>query len=166
MNWLDITIGVVVIFGAIGGYREGFLMEVISLVAILLGILAGFKFMGMAMVFLDSRFEINQSILPFIGFATVFVIIVILVSLLGRLIKASISRSLLGQLDQAMGMLVGMVKVLFMISVAIWIFDSLELTVFKQAISNSKIAPWLADVAPTIATWLGDMIPFFKDVFN
>lgn len=166
MNWLDITIGVVVIFGAIGGYREGFLMEVISLVAILLGILAGFKFMGMAMVFLDSRFEINQSILPFIAFVTVFVIIVILVSLLGRLIKASISRSLLGQLDRAMGALVGMVKVLFMISVALWIFDSLELTVFRQSVSNSKIAPWLADVAPSIATWLGDVIPFFKDVFN
>lgn len=166
MNWLDITIGIIVIFGAIGGYREGFLMEVISLLAILLGILAGFKFMGMAMIFLDSRFDINQSILPFIAFAAVFIIIVILVSLLGRLIKASISRSLLGQMDQAMGALVGIVKVLFMISVALWIFDSLELTFFKQAFSDSRFTPWLADIAPSIASWLGDLIPFFKGILN
>ncbi|HEX5169821.1 MAG TPA: CvpA family protein [Cyclobacteriaceae bacterium] len=166
MNWLDLIIGVVIVFGAISGYREGFLMEIISLLAIFLGVLAGFKFLGMAMVFLDSRFDISQSVLPFIAFAGVFAIIVILVSLLGRLIKASIGKSFLGSLDQGMGALVGMAKVIFMISVALWIFDSLDLNLFDQAVSNSKLASMLAEIAPGVTSWVGKMIPFFKDIFN
>ena len=165
MNWLDLVLGVIILFGAIAGYREGFLMEIISLVAIFLGVLCGFKFMGMAMVFLDSRFDNNQSILPFIAFGVVFVIIVLLVSLLGKLIKSSIGKSILGQLDQGMGALVGIAKTVFMISVALWIFDSLDMAFFKNVFATSKLAPLLEDIAPGIASWVGDIIPFFRDIF-
>ncbi len=166
MNWVDIILAVVILFGAIGGYREGFLMEVISLIAIFLGVLAGFKLLGQAMLLLGSRFDVNQSLLPYVAFGVVFVIIVIVVSLLGKLIKASISKSFLGRIDQAMGALVGMVKIIFMISVFIWIADSMELSFFSNLTDHSKLSPLIGDVAPTITSWIGTVVPFFGDVFN
>ena len=141
-------------------------MEVISLVAIILGVLAGFKLLGKAMVMLDSRFDINQSILPYVAFAVVFIIIVVVVSLFGRLIKASISKSFLGRIDQAMGALVGLVKVIFLVSVFIWIMDSMELNFFTQLADSSKLVPLLADIAPVVTSWIGAVFPFFRDVFN
>jgi membrane protein required for colicin V production len=166
LNWLDIVLGAVILFGAIGGYREGFIMEVISLLAIFLGVVAGFKFLGMAMVFLDNRFEINKSILPFVAFAAVFVIIMFLVSLLGRVIKGSMGKSVLGQFDQILGGVVGIAKTVFMLSVVLWIVDSLEWDFFENMVSDSRLATVLSEVAPSITAWVGELIPFVRDIFN
>jgi membrane protein required for colicin V production len=141
-------------------------MEIISLLAIFLGVVAGFKFLGMAMVFLDNRFEINKSILPFVAFAAVFGIIVIVVSLMGRAIKGSFGKSVAGQLDQILGGVVGMVKVIFMLSVVLWIVDSLEWDFLENVVSNSRLATVLSEVAPSLTSWLGELIPFFRDIFN
>lgn len=166
MNWFDIVLVIIIVFGAVGGYREGFLMEVISLLAIFLGVLAGFKLLGKAMVMLGSRFDINQSMLPYIAFGVVFLIIVVAVSLLGQLIKASINKSVLGRIDQAMGALVGMIKIIFMMSVFIWLMDSMELDFFSKLTADSRLTPWLEDVAPRATALVGSVIPFFSDVFH
>jgi len=165
MSWLDIILAIIILFGAIKGYKDGFLMEVFSLLAIFLGVLVGFKLLGKAMVFIADRFEMNETILPYIAFGVVFLIIVVLVSLLGKVLKSSISDSLLGRFDQAMGALVGLMKAVFLASVGIWILDSVRLEVFVQNTSGSKLLPLIADVAPTVTAWAGKVIPFFRDVF-
>ena len=53
MSKADIIILIVVLLGAWGGYKQGFLMELISLGAIVLGIFCGFKLMGEMMLFLE-----------------------------------------------------------------------------------------------------------------
>ena len=68
--------------GAWSGYREGFLMEVISLVGIILGIFLGFKLMGEGMLLLEEKFNADRSTLPYISFGIIFMIVVILVRFL------------------------------------------------------------------------------------
>ena len=165
MKWIDIILVIFILFGAVGGYREGFVMTVVSLVAVILGILGGFLLLGQAMLMLDSNFRINENILPYIAFAIVFVVIVILVSVMGNILRASLHMTFLGSIDRAMGGLLGIVKSAFLLSVTFWILDSLGIDVITDWFSTSGLYPVISGFAPMVADWIGELIPAFKNVF-
>ena len=166
MSPIDIVLLLCLVFGAWNGYKEGFLMELISLVAILLGVLGGFKLMGEGMLFLQDRFNADKSTLPYISFIAIFIIIVVLVRLLGRMVKHTIDKSFLGTVDQAMGAVLGAFKTLFMLSIALWIMDSLKITPRASWTDESWLYPFTAHVAPRTAEWIGGFVPVFKEIFT
>ena len=166
MSKIDIVLAVVILIGAYRGYRQGFLMEIITFLAIVLGILGGFKLLGQAMLMLDNNFKINGSVLPYVAFAVVFIIIVIAVSLLGRFIKSSIDKSFLGRIDQAMGAFIGIFKLLFVVSVGIWIIGSLSVTFPESWTDESWLFPFVAGFAPTLVSWIGEIIPVFRNILD
>ena len=129
-------------------------MELVSVIAILLGILCGFKLMGIAMVLLDERFNIDEAVLPYIAFGAVFILVVILVTLMGRAIKASMDKSFLGRVDQSAGGLLGLFKTAFMISVVLWIFHSLKITFPEKWTENAWLYPKISSLAPTVTHWI------------
>ncbi|HRI77897.1 MAG TPA: CvpA family protein [Cyclobacteriaceae bacterium] len=165
MSKADIAILIVALLGAWSGYKEGFLMELISLAAILLGVFGAFKLMGAAMLYLQDHFNADKATLPYISFIVVFIIIVILVHWLGRMVKTSIDKSFLGSVDQSMGAALGAFRTLFMLSVAIWIMDSLKFSLNSEWTDDSWLYPFTAKLAPKAADWLGGFIPVFKEIF-
>lgn len=165
MSWFDIAIVAIVIFGAYRGYREGFLMELFSLLAIVLGILGAFKLLGLALIFLADRFDIDKKMLPYVAFAIVFIIIVLIVMLIGRTLRLSIDKSFLGRVDEIAGSFLGAIKTVFLISVLMWILSSLKVSFPDHWTESSKIAPWVADFAPDFTEWVSQYVPVFKDLF-
>ncbi len=166
MSKADILLLVLIALGAFSGYKEGFLMELFSVVAIVLGIFGGFKLMGEGMILLQDQFNADKKVLPYISFIVIFIIIVIVVTLIGRMIKHSIDKSFLGKMDQLMGLILGAFKTLFLLSVVIWIVDSLEFNLKSEWTEGSWLYPFTAQLAPTIASWTGDFIPVFKEIFR
>lgn len=141
-------------------------MTLFSLAAIVLGVIGGFKLMGYAIVLLKAEFDMNETVLPYIAFALVFVAILIAVNLLGRIIKASIDKTFLGHVDQAAGAAVGLLKATFLLSVSLWILNALNLDLPQRWINESWLLPRVESFAPRTTTWLADYIPFFEDVFT
>ncbi len=166
MTPVDITLWVLLLIGVISGYREGFLMEVFSFAAILVGVLGGFKLLGYAMIFLEDEFSVSKTILPYVAFAVVFIAIVIVVRLLGRLIKVSIDKTFLGRVDQVAGAVLGLIKAGFLLSVALWILDALHVEMPEKWASGSWLLPRIESFAPQVTLWIGGYIPFFKDIFT
>lgn len=140
-------------------------MGVFSVLAILLGILGGFKLMGNAMILLDQQFNIDETVLPYLAFAVVFIIVVIVVNLIGKSLRASIDESFLGKADQSAGAFLGIFKTAFMLSVGLWIIQSLKISFPEKWIENAWLYPKISAVAPTIATWLSEYVPVFDDIF-
>jgi len=165
LSGIDIVLALLILVGAYHGYKAGFLLELFSLVAIVLGVLAGFKFMGWAMVVLGEKVHINKDVLPYVAFAVVFIAVVIVVNLLGKLVKASVDKTLLGPLDDVGGALLGLVRTTFVFSIALWIIDSLKLSFISAWTEDSWLYPMVAGVAPKFTHWIGGFFPFFKDVF-
>lgn len=165
MSFIDIILGLIILSGAYGGYKDGFIVSLFSLVAIILGMLGGFKLMGNAMVFLAGKYNIDEKVLPYIAFGVVFIIIVIGVNLLGRLLKTSIEKSFLGPLDQGAGALLGLVRATFMLSIILWITDSLKVKLPDEWTANSWLHPIAANFAPKVTTWIAGFLPIFRDVF-
>jgi membrane protein required for colicin V production len=165
LSTADIALIVILGFGAYRGYREGFLIELFSLMGIIVGILAGFKLMGLAMIFLSDRFNVDEKVLPYLAFALVFIIVVVLITLVGRLLKASIDKSFLGKVDAVAGSVLGLLKLAFMLSVALWITDSLKLYLPERWTEDSYLLPVISDFAPAVTSWIGELVPAFKDIF-
>ncbi len=165
MNFIDILLILSILIGAYTGFKEGLIISFFSVLAIILGMLGGFKLMGEAMIALHDEFHIDEKVLPYVAFLVVFIIIIVLVNLLGRLIKASFDNSFLGGSGQVLGALLGAFKTAFMISILIWIVDSLKLHLSNHWVEDSTVFHSLAKLAPTIAQRLGSFLPVFKDVF-
>jgi len=165
LSGIDIVLGLLILIGAYHGYKAGFLLELFSLVAIVLGVLAGFKFMGWAMVVLGEKVNVNKNVLPYVAFAAVFIAVVIVVNLLGRLVKASVDKSFLGPVDEVGGAVVGLLRTTFVFSIALWIVDSLKLSFMSEWTEDSWLYPMVAGIAPKFTHWISGFFPFFKDVF-
>ena len=166
MSAIDIALAAIILIGAFSGYREGFLLELFSFAAILLGVLGAFKLMGYAMILIADEFDINKSVLPYIAFAVVFIAILIAVRLIGKILKVSIDKTFLGQVDSAAGAGLGLIKAAFLLSVTLWILDSMDFELPDKWTGNSWLLPRIESFAPQVTVWLGDYVPFFKDVFT
>jgi len=166
LSAVDIVLMLLILVGVVAGYRQGFLMALFSLAAIILGILGGFKLMGHAIVLLSAEFDINETILPYVAFAVVFLAILIGVNLLGKLIKVSIDRTFLGHVDQAAGAGLGLLKAVFLLSVTLWILNALNLNLPEEWRNESWLLPRVEAFAPRVTVWLGHFFPFFEDVFT
>jgi membrane protein required for colicin V production len=161
----DIAILIITLIGAWQGYKDGFLMGLVTMLALVLGLFIAFKFTGEGMEFLQEEFHADKETLPYVTFFLIFVGVVILVTWLGKAMRKSIDKTFLGRVDEICGSLLGAFKMLFMISVALWIADS-----FKHSLSNdwtegSIIYPFTAHLAPGLARWVAQFVPFLQEIF-
>ena len=166
MTKVDFFLLVIFLIGAYSGYKEGFLMELFSVLAIVLGVFGGFKLMGWAMIYLQEQFHADKATLPYIAFIVVFIVIVIAVNLIGRMFKHSIDKTFLGSMDRAMGACLGLFKTAFLFSIIIWIADSLKFLPPQEWTNGSWLYPFTASIAPKVSNWVGGFIPFFKEIFH
>ncbi|MCU0356305.1 MAG: CvpA family protein [Cyclobacteriaceae bacterium] len=166
MSALDIILGVILIIGMSSGYREGFLKSLFSLLAIFIGILAGFKLMGAAMLTLNQHYDIDEKVLPYAAFGAVFLVVVILVNFLGSLLRKGLEKTLLGSADSFAGALLGLFKTAFMISVLCWILDASGVVFFDRWTEHSWMYQHIAVIAPTVTDWAGELVPAVRDLFE
>lgn len=166
MSKIDIALVFILSMGAWNGYREGFLMELFSLLALVLGILGAFKLMGMGVAYLERHAQLDQTMLPYISFAIIFVVILVLVNWLGRRLRNSIDKTFLGKVDQGMGLTLGVFKTLFLVSILFWIMDSFKVAIPGKYTEGSWLYPFTARLAPEVASWLSGFVPFFREIFR
>lgn len=166
MSKVDIVLIIFLVIGAIAGYKKGFLSELFTLLGIILGVLAGFKLMGAAMLLLDEHYDINENVLPYAAFGVVFLIVVIGISLLGKAFKSSLEKTVLGSSDKLLGGMLGILKTAFMLSVLIWIFTALHVYVPESFTEDAWLYPAIARFAPEVTSWIGQIFPVFSDLFG
>lgn len=165
MSKADITLAIIIMAGAYQGVKDGFLLELISIFAILVGILAGFKLMGLVMMSLEEKYHIDTKILPYVSFATVFFVIVFAVNLLAKYISPKVNHEILGPVDSAVGAILGLFRSSFMVSIFLWIFHSMKLYFPDAWTKDSWLLPMIAELAPDVTHGIGRVIPVFEGIF-
>lgn len=163
---MDLILVVMLVIGMASGYQKGFLTTLFSLLAIFLGLLAGFKLMGYAMLKLSQNYAIDEKLLPYAAFGIVFVLVLLVVNMLGKLLRSSLEKTLLGSVDNFTGAILGLLKAAFMISVVFWILDASGVMFFARWTEDSWLYPYIAGIAPAVTEWMGDLIPAFGDLFQ
>ena len=121
MNLIDVVLVIPLVLGAFAGFKRGLVLEIVSFLALFLGIIGGFHFLHWGINLLHEQFQIAGKIVPFLAFLMIFTGIIVLVSIVGKALKKVVHMTPLGGVDTLVGAVIGAFKWAFMLSVFVWI---------------------------------------------
>lgn len=124
MNYIDILLVVPVIWGGVIGFKKGLIIEVISLLALGLGIWGGIHFSDYAGEWLADK--VDAKYVSLIAFGITLLLIVICVYFIGKLLEKVINFIQLKLINKLAGTIFGAGKIALIISVLIVIVDSID----------------------------------------
>jgi membrane protein required for colicin V production len=166
LGTLDFIFLAPMLFGAYRGYQKGFVLEIIAIISFVLAIIGGFKLMHWGMDLLDKYFDIGGHLLPYISFIVIFIAIILLVNLIGKLVKKIIDLTLLGAVDNLAGALLSIIKWAFAISVLLWLSSSFGVVFSEEWRQDSFLYSYLLSFAPTVVDYFSGFMPFANNLFD
>lgn len=123
MNYLDIIMGSLILFGAVKGFFKGFVIEAASIVALIAGILGALLFSSTIGDILSTYFNFETIPPTGIIFALIFIVIIISINLLAKLLTKFIKMAALGLINRIFGILFGGLKFAIMLSALLLLLD-------------------------------------------
>jgi membrane protein required for colicin V production len=126
MNWLDIVLAIPLLWFTYKGFKNGFIIELASLAALILGIFIALHFSFYAEDYLMDHFEIGDQYLYIVSFAVTFVIVAVVIFLLGKLIHKLVNIIALGFLNRLAGGIFGLLKCALVLSVILYFFNGFD----------------------------------------
>lgn len=126
MSTIDVILAALLLFGLVKGFMKGLFVEITSLVALVLGLYGAIHFSYFMADFLKDRLDWTEKYIQIIAFASTFVLIVLLISLSGKLLTKLADAASLGILNKVFGAVFGFVKVGLILSVVLIVFDKLN----------------------------------------
>lgn len=165
METLDIILIIPLVFGAVMGFRKGLLLEIIGILAFVLAIIGGFKLMEIGISYLQEHIEGMDHLLPFISFLVIFLAIILLVNMLGKLLKKAVDLTLLGGLDKFAGAIVGIAKWAIGLSIILWLTSNFGVELPGQD-QELVLYPYLVKLGPNIIEALNVVLPFAEEMMD
>jgi membrane protein required for colicin V production len=165
MNYIDIAIVGLVLFGAIKGFSKGFIVEAASLIALVLGLVGALLFSTHVGELVGQYIDLNQVPPAGVMFIITFIGIIIGVNLLAKFLTKILKLAALGGLNRIFGAFFGALKyVLILSGVALILdqFDFLFTFMEEDIIADSKFYGPIKNIASEVLEWvLGkkDLIP-------
>jgi len=166
VSTVDLVLLAILVFGAFNGYRRGFVMEVVSLLALVLAIFVGFALLHEGINFLRDQFDISGNFLPYLSFILLFIGTVLLMNLLGKILKKVLDMTLLGGVDSLAGAVFGLLKWSFGISALLWIFNYFEINPLANHVDSAILYPIILEVAPGVISFISMVLPISDDFFS
>lgn len=119
INFLDIALAIPLALGVYKGIKKGFVLELTSLLGLIIGIVGGIYFFDFGKAILERHFDIDEKYLPVLAFVCLFVSIVLIVSLTGKILDKFLKMVALGGLNRAAGALFGLLKMAVILSIVL-----------------------------------------------
>ena len=132
-NWIDIVLGVLLLWALIKGYRKGLIIELASLLALILGIYGAIKFADITAIYLSKTVDLPDDYTPLIAFALTFVVIVVAVHFIARLVQKLVKMVALNFPNRLAGALFSGLKITLILSFLLFFIDSID--------QNIKVIP-------------------------
>ncbi|NOQ27109.1 MAG: CvpA family protein [Bacteroidales bacterium] len=126
MNTIDLVFAVVLLWSAYRGYSKGFIVQLATLAALLLGILGAVMFSDYTSSLIIKKFEVSGNYLPIISFAVTFIVIVIAVHLLAKMLNKLIDAIALGIVNRLLGVLFSVLKIAFIVSIVLVLVNKID----------------------------------------
>ena len=168
MNYIDLILGILLILAAFRGFSKGFVAEVASLAALILGVWGAIHFSHFTANFIVETFDYHSKHLGLVSFLVTFLVIVVLVHLVGKAVETIVSAVALGFVNRLAGILFGVIKSALILSVLLLIFDEVDENVHilpKDVKEDSQMYEPVKNLVPTILPFL-DFGNVDKDLFE
>jgi membrane protein required for colicin V production len=154
MNFLDIIFILIIVLFAIQGFRKGLIYEMASLAGLILGIYAAFQFASSIEVYLIEYLRIPERYSTIAAFILVFIGVVLLLHLIGKIIEKIVDLVALGILNKLAGAVFGVLKALVLLSLTLLLINHFDKELIsKEDKSESSLYKPISAIAPLL--WEG-----------
>ena len=166
MNFFDALICVPLIYGAWTGFRKGLIFEVAMIIGLIAGVYLGFKFSDLIFNFLSGLIDVNRIVLHITSFLIVFATILIIFIFYARLMEAVLKITSLNLINKLAGMLLGVVKFAFAVSVIFSLikpFEGKMDLIPEQSRKESFLYPYILKTSSFISPVIQDVKKEFME---
>ncbi|RRA99261.1 CvpA family protein [Larkinella rosea] len=152
---------ITLLYGAFNGYRKGLLVEIVAIVAFIVAMIVGFKFLGFGIDLLAPyiSMDVARRLLPWLGFSIIFFPTVFLINRIGFSLRQSLKYTLLGTFDSLAGAAVGIFTWVFGISVMLWLLTWMGVRMPVKHTQETYLYPVIKPVAPKVMDVTSGWIP-------
>lgn len=126
VSYLDLLLLIPIGLAIWRGWKNGFVMEIFSLLALFVGIYAGIHLSDWTASILQDKMDVKSENLPIISFVVVFVIVVVALYFLGKLIAKKVSTGGTERWNQMGGAFFSLTKTLLFLSITFVMFNALD----------------------------------------
>ena len=161
MTPLDLLLLLPLAVGVFKGYRHGLVLEVVSLLAFVLGVVGGLSLLSTAIPVVRGYVGELFGLLPLVAFLLVLVLIMWGVHLLGNLVRKAVHLTPLGVLDNLLGAAAGGLKWLLGLSLLLHGTALAGLHLLAPSLTaGSVVLPWVVRATPLALQLTGYVLPF------
>jgi len=162
MNFIDLTILIIAVLFSIRGFIRGFVLEISSLVGLAAGYVATLLYLNQVVNLLHSFFpSLPKALIQVVSFLFLFIVTNLLLRILAHLLTKTFKLILLGWLNRLLGLLVGLLKGIVLMSIAVFIFSFLpgfNSLLGKADLEHSIFYPVLHLLGPQLYKYLTKVI--------
>lgn len=161
MNIVDIILLICFVPALVQGLRKGFISQVIAIISIIAGVWVSARFTASASTWLAQYIEGSEQVLKVISFALIFIAVIAVLAILGRLLEGTVKLIMLGWLNRLLGMVLSLVKAGLIVGLVIMAFCSLNNTfslVSEEVLNDSVLFPPLKNMAYTVFPYLKELL--------
>lgn len=154
--------------GALRGLFKGFIVEVASLLALILGVYGAIRFSGMVAQWMVLYVDWKESYIDLLAFGLTFTLIIVAVSMLGKFFTKLAKIIMLNWLNRLLGLVFGTLKMavisgvlLIIIERTNAIFGFIPASVISESLLAEQLlnlGEWIFDYVPQGQAQLNDML--------
>jgi membrane protein required for colicin V production len=162
----DWFLAVPIAYGAFMGFRKGLLLEIVSLIALIIGFLGGLKLLNTAIPVMKSFIGDVFGLLPLFTFLVVFALIIFGVRMVGIALKKVIGLTPLGLFDNVLGAGIGALKWCMAVGLLLYVSQMAGISIAENASKTSVIYPYVVKATPLALDLIGFALPFAKSLLS
>lgn len=126
MSELNIILLIPILYFAYKGFKNGLIVELCSLVALVLGVFVTISFSDVTYALLQENFPNLSTGLSILSYVVTFVVVVVAVRLMGKLITKLVDAVALSFVNKTLGSLFGAFKAVLFLALLSILFESLN----------------------------------------
>ncbi|MGB3152108.1 MAG: CvpA family protein [Maribacter sp.] len=138
MSFLDIVLGLMLIWGLWKGLKNGLFVEIASIIALISGIYGAIHFSYITGNYLSDQMEWNEKYISITAFIITFILIVLIVHIAGKFLTKIADFAMLGLLNKIAGGAFGILKVAVILGALLVFFERLtsDFSFLDQDVTN------------------------------
>lgn len=151
MNWLDYLLVAVVASSVLAGLMKGFARSVVGLAAVVIGLLCGLWFYGVAGAFF-YEFLSSRRLAHLMGFLIILFGVVLAGMLVGAVLARLLKWAQLGWLDRLMGGAFGLVRGVLVAAAIVLAITAFAPKPPPRSVAGSRLAPYMLETGRLIVS--------------
>ena len=164
MQTIDFIILLPIALAGVRGYQKGFILEIVSFLALIIAIIITIKLTTTVMHLMAPMLSSHSKWVPLLSYMVTFIGTYLLVLWAGRLLEGVIKSMHLGTVNKMAGLVLGILKMCFVLSMLFWIYAKAGYR--HPGVVNSLTYHALIGLAPWIIKALAMIFPFIKNILH